>query len=113
MASADHLAVAGAVGPGVGEPGLWLVGEYLGTRDARVWTDKDGREHEPVDIRLLVGTRVETVQCSSRGLALMFVNGARERDLIAVPVRNRYGAKDGRVWQFYAAYGRVPDEDAS
>lgn len=83
-------------------PGVYLVGEYLGIRDARAWTDRNGASREPVDVRLLVGASVVVVQYPTRADAVQALQGAIDRDVVALRVFNRHGVKDGRAWQFYA-----------
>lgn len=39
--------------------GTYIVGEYLGSSDGREWTDREGKVHHPVVVRVLTGAYVE------------------------------------------------------
>jgi len=84
-----------------GEPGTYLVGEFLGLREQRERTVGD-QTYRNADVRLLMGSAVLSVQFDSMEEAQAAVAGAADRDVIAVRAINRFGVKDGKAWQFWA-----------
>jgi len=85
--------------------GLHMVGTFLGFRDRKPRT-VGARTYEGCDVGIQMesGT-VETVQYQSRARAEAALAGVDLGARVALPCVNRYGVKDGAVWQFYTGAG--------
>lgn len=79
--------------------GLWLTGELRSVKPGRVWTGKDGTEHAPFLVRVLVGDNVLAVEYGSDEAAGSSLDGAEPGAMVSLAVGARAKGKD---WlQFY------------
>lgn len=89
-----------------GEPGLYLVGEYIGLRDQRprikVYNDVE-TTFQGCDVGLRVDGSVETVGYQDRPAAEAAVEGWVVGETRGVKVRTVHGVNDRGPWLFYSA----------
>lgn len=71
-----------------GDPGYYLVGEFLGVDMPRDYTDRRTNEAKTTRpaVRLLVGRRVEVVQFRDMDALDTAIGSPAERAIVAVPV---------------------------
>ncbi len=87
--------------------GTYLVGEFVGQRDGKPWTGRDGETREPVNVSLLVGQSLRRVQYPSLAAARAAIpEGVQRGDRLALLVYPRANGGD-----LYWDGPRARDED--